>query len=227
MSATSDSSKETLTITDNRTGKQYELPIKDGTIRAMDLRQIKTDDDEDFGLMTYDPAFMNTASCKSTITYIDGDRGVLEYRGYPIEQLAEQSSYLEVAYLLLHGELPTEEQLEAVDVEHHAPHLHQREHQARCSTASTTTRTRWGCSRRWSPRSRPSTPKSKNIRDEECRRKQIHRLIAKVPTIAAFAYRHRVGLPILVPRQRPLLRGQLPQHDVQDDGAEVPAQPRA
>ena len=95
MSATSDtSSKETLTITDNRTGKQYEVPIKDGTIRAMDLRQIKTDGAEDFGLMTYDPAFMNTASCKSTITYIDGDRGVLEYRGYPIEQLAEQSSYV-------------------------------------------------------------------------------------------------------------------------------------
>ena len=103
-------SKETLTITDNRTGKQYEVPVKDGTIRAMDLRQIKTGD-EDFGLMTYDPAFMNTASCKSTITYIDGDRGILEYRGYPIEQLAEESNYLEVAYLLLHGELPTAEQL--------------------------------------------------------------------------------------------------------------------
>ncbi len=122
MSATSDdSSNETLTITDNRTGKQYELPITDGTIRAMDLRQIKTEDAEDFGLMTYDPAFMNTASCKSTITYIDGDRGVLEYRGYPIEQLAEQSSYLEVAYLLLHGELPTEEELRqwTWDITHH------------------------------------------------------------------------------------------------------------
>src|SRR2546423_1816438 len=103
--------KDSLTITDNRTGKQYEIAVKDGTIRAMDLRQIKTGD-EDFGLMTYDPAFMNTASCKSTITYIDGDRGVLEYRGYPIEQLAEKSNYLEVAYLLLHGELPTAEQLE-------------------------------------------------------------------------------------------------------------------
>src|ERR687883_981385 len=112
MSATSDnSSKETLTITDNRTGKTYEVPIKDGTVRAMDLRQIRTDDAEDFGLMTYDPAFMNTASCKSTITYIDGDRGILEYRGYPIEQLAEQSTYLEVAYLLLKGELPNEQQL--------------------------------------------------------------------------------------------------------------------
>src|SRR5215216_534114 len=103
-------SEDSLTITDNRTGKQYQLPIQDGTIRAMDLRQIKVSD-EDFGMMTYDPAFMNTASCRSRITFIDGDKGVLEYRGYPIDQLAEKSSYLEVAYLLLHGELPTGEQL--------------------------------------------------------------------------------------------------------------------
>src|SRR6266513_2846537 len=103
-------SADTLTITDNRTGKQYEVPINDGTIKAMDLRQIKVEAD-DFGLMTYDPAFMNTASCKSRITYIDGDKGILEYRGYPIDQLAEKSTYLEVAYLLLHGELPTEAQL--------------------------------------------------------------------------------------------------------------------
>src|SRR2546423_9294311 len=101
---------DTLTITDNRTGKQYEIPIEDDTIRAMDLRKIKIADD-DFGLMTYDPAFMNTASCKSRITFIDGDKGILRYRGYPIEQLAEQSTYLEVAYLLLHGELPNAEQL--------------------------------------------------------------------------------------------------------------------
>ena len=199
MSATSDtSSKETLTITDNRTGKQYELPIKDGTIRAMDLRQIKTEDAEDFGLMTYDPAFMNTASCKSTITYIDGDRGVLEYRGYPIEQLAEQSSYLEVAYLLLHGELPNQEQLRqwTWDVTHHTfinenikkvlDGFHHSAHpmgmfEAMVAALST------------------FYPESKNIRDEQCRRKQIHRLIAKVPTIAAFAYRHRVGLPISYP----------------------------
>src|SRR3569832_523133 len=122
MSATSDnSSKETLSITDNRTGKQYEVPVKDGTIRAMDLRQILFDDAEDFGLMTYDPAFMNTASCKSTITYIDGDSGVLEYRGYPIDQLAELSSYLEVAYLLLHGEQPTAEEMKqwTWDITHH------------------------------------------------------------------------------------------------------------
>ena len=104
-------SGNSLTVTDNRTGKQYEIPIEHGTIKAMDLRQIKASDD-DFGLMTYDPAFMNTASCKSTITFIDGDKGILEYRGYPIDQLAEKSSYLEVAYLLLKGELPTTDELQ-------------------------------------------------------------------------------------------------------------------
>ena len=101
---------DTLSIVDNRTGKKYELPIQDGTIRAMDLRQIKAGAD-DFGLMTYDPAFMNTANCRSSITYIDGDKGILLYRGYPIEQLAEHSTYLETAYLLLFGELPTDAQL--------------------------------------------------------------------------------------------------------------------
>src|SRR5215218_2805244 len=103
---------QTLSVTDNRTGKTYELEISDGTVRATDLRQIKVSED-DFGLMTYNPAFMNTASCRSSITYIDGDKGILEYRGYPIEQLAESSSYLEVAYLLIHGELPTQPQLDA------------------------------------------------------------------------------------------------------------------
>src|ERR687894_744617 len=102
---------ETLSVTDNRTGKSYEIPIEDGTIRAPALREIKVDED-DFGLMTYDPAYMNTASCRSAITFLDGDAGVLEYRGYPIEQLAEQSTYLEVAYLLIHGELPTQAQLD-------------------------------------------------------------------------------------------------------------------
>jgi len=102
---------DTLTIIDNRTGKTYEVPIKDGTIRALDLRQIKANDD-DFGVMTYDPAFMNTAACRSAITYIDGDKGILEYRGFPIEQLAEHSTYLETAYLLLNGELPTKSELE-------------------------------------------------------------------------------------------------------------------
>src|SRR5437868_14413482 len=102
---------DTLSITDNRTGKKYDVTVQDGTIRAMDLRQIKTGAD-DFGLMTYDPAFMNTANCKSAITYIDGDKGILLYRGYPIEQLAEESTFLEVAYLLLNGELPTPKELE-------------------------------------------------------------------------------------------------------------------
>src|SRR4051812_25689372 len=102
---------DTLTVTDNRTGKTYEIEVTDGTVRAMDFRQIKVDDD-DFGLMTYDPAFTNTASTRSTITFIDGDAGILEYRGYPIEQLAEQSTYLEVAYLLIHGELPTQAELD-------------------------------------------------------------------------------------------------------------------
>jgi citrate synthase len=193
MSAT----KDTLTITDNRTGKQYELPIKDGAIRAMDLRQITTGE-EDFGMMTYDPAFMNTASCKSAITYIDGDRGVLEYRGYPIEQLAEQSNYLEVAYLLLHGELPTTEQLKdwTWNITHHTfinenikkvlDGFHYNAHpmgmfEAMVAALST------------------FYPESKNIRDEACRRKQIYRLIAKAPTIAAFAYRHLTGLPYSYP----------------------------
>src|SRR5512145_3290906 len=102
---------DTLTITDNRTGQQYEIPIQDGTIRAMDLRKIKAAPD-DFGMMTYDPAFMNTASCRSRITFIDGDKGILLYRGYPIEQLAEHSDFLETSYLILFGELPTEPQLD-------------------------------------------------------------------------------------------------------------------
>src|SRR2546422_268980 len=102
---------ESLTVTDNRTGETYEIPITDGTVRALDLRQIKASDD-DFGLMTYDPGFTNTASTRSSITYLDGEAGKLEYRGYPIEQLAEHSTYLEVAYLLIHGELPTQVQLD-------------------------------------------------------------------------------------------------------------------
>ena len=119
---------DTLTITDNRTGKQYEIPIQDGTIRAMDLRQIKVTPDE-FGMMTYDPAFMNTAACRSRITFIDGDKGILLYRGYPIEQLAEQSDFLETAYLILFGELPTTAAARPVDARHHASHDAPREHQ--------------------------------------------------------------------------------------------------
>lgn len=190
-------SSETLTITDNRTGKQYDLPIENGTIKAMDLRQIKTSD-EDFGLMTYDPAFMNTASCKSRITFIDGDKGILEYRGYPIDQLAEQSGYLEVAYLLLHGELPDETQLRewTWNITHHTfinesikkviDGFHYNAHpmgmfEATLGALST------------------FYPDAKDIFNPECRRKQIHRLIAKVPTIAAFAFRHRIGMQYSYP----------------------------
>jgi len=190
-------SSNTLSITDNRTGKQFEIPIENGTIKAMDLRQIKVDDD-DFGLMTYDPAFMNTASCKSRITFIDGDKGILEYRGYPIDQLAEQSSYLEVAYLLLHGELPSAEELKTWtrNITYHTfinenikkvmDGFHYNAHpmgmfEATLGALST------------------FYPDAKDIFDTESRRKQIYRLIAKVPTIAAFAYRHRIGMQYAYP----------------------------
>ncbi|MGI8732358.1 MAG: citrate synthase [Pyrinomonadaceae bacterium] len=190
-------SADTLTVTDNRTGKQYELPIENGTIKAMDLRQIKSAPD-DFGLMTYDPAFMNTASCKSRITFIDGDKGILEYRGYPIDQLAEQSTYLEVAYLLLHGELPTAEQLKdwTWNITYHTfinesikkviDGFHYNAHpmgmfEATLGALST------------------FYPDAKEIFNVELRRKQIYRLIAKVPTIAAFAFRHRIGMQYSYP----------------------------
>ena len=190
-------STDTLTITDNRTGKQYELPIENETIRAIDLRQIKVADD-DFGLMTYDPAFMNTASCKSRITFIDGDKGILRYRGYPIEQLAEKSSYLEVAFLILHGELPTQLQLEewTRNITYHTfinenikkvlDGFHYNAHpmgmfESMVSALST------------------FYPDAKDIFDTESRRKQIYRLIAKVPTIAAFAFRHSIGMKYAYP----------------------------
>jgi citrate synthase len=190
-------SEDSLTITDNRTGKQYQLPIQDGTIKAMDLRQIKVSDD-DFGLMTYDPAFMNTASCKSRITFIDGDKGILEYRGYPIEQLAEKSTYLEVAYLLLNGELPTAPQLEGwtKNITYHTfinenikkviDGFHYNAHpmgmfEATLGALST------------------FYPDAKDIFNVELRCKQIYRLIAKVPTIAAFAFRHRIGMQYSYP----------------------------
>ena len=190
-------SENSLTITDNRTGKQYQVAIENGTIKAMDLRQIKVSD-SDFGLMTYDPAFMNTASCKSRITFIDGDKGVLEYRGYPIDQLAEKSTYLEVAYLLLHGELPTESQLaewtnnityhtfinesikKVIDGFHYNAHP-MGMFEATLGALST------------------FYPDAKDIFNVESRWKQIYRLIAKVPTIAAFAYRHRIGMQYAYP----------------------------
>ncbi|HYY58205.1 MAG TPA: citrate synthase [Pyrinomonadaceae bacterium] len=190
-------STSTLTITDNRTGKRYEIPVESDTIRAMDLRQIKVSD-EDFGLMTYDPAFMNTASCKSSITFIDGDRGILRYRGYPIEQLAEQSTYLEVAYLLLYGELPTPAELKewVWQITHHT-FIHESikkvmdGFQYDAHPMGMLVGTMGALSTFY--------PEAKNIFDEDCRRKQIERLIAKVATIAAFSYRHRKGLPYAYP----------------------------
>ena len=189
--------QDTLTITDNRTGQSYTLPVENGTIRAMDLRKIKTGAD-DFGLMTYDPAFMNTASCKSAITYIDGDKGILRYRGYPIEVLAENCTYLEVAYLLLFGELPNQSELKGWvhDITHHTM-LHE-----------TTKKFMEGFRDNAHPMAMlVSTvaalstvyPDAKNIFDPESRLLQIKRLIGKVPSIAAFSYRHLVGFPYIYP----------------------------
>ncbi len=188
---------ETLTITDNRTNRTYTVPINHGTVRAMDLRQIKTDS-EDFGLMTYDPAFMNTASCQSSITYLDGDKGILRYRGYPIEQLAENCTFLEVAYLLLNGELPNVEELETWQTEimrHSMIHENVKKfmdgfnHDAHPMGVLLSTVAALST----------FYPDSRNIRDPKCRRKQIVRLVAKMPTLAAYAYRHRLGLPYIYP----------------------------
>ncbi|MGV3516459.1 citrate synthase [Luteitalea sp.] len=182
---------DTLTITDNRTGKQYEVPITDGTIKAMDLRKIKASE-EDFGLMTYDPAFTNTASCRSAITYIDGDKGELEYRGYPIEQLAEKSTYLEVAYLLMFGELPTPTQLhdwEQGIVKHTLLHENikhlMRGFRYDAHPMGIFLSTVGALSTFY--------PDAKKVHDPEMRLKHIKRLIAKTPTIAAYAYRHTTG----------------------------------
>jgi citrate synthase len=189
--------KETLTITDNRTGKTYEVPIEHGAIRALDLRQIKTTP-EDFGLMSYDPGFLNTASCKSTITFIDGDRGVLEYRGYPIEQLAEKSTYLETAYLVLYGELPNRSQLEewTYQITHHTI---LNENTKKLMDGFRYDAHPMGMFISTVAALSTFYPESKNIFDEQVRRKQIYRLIAKVPTIAAFSYRHNTGMPYAYP----------------------------
>jgi citrate synthase len=188
---------DTLTITDNRTGKTYEIPIANGTIKASDLRQIKTDAN-DFGLMSYDPAFLNTAATKSTITYLDGDAGILRYRGYPIEQLAEKSTYLETAYLILFGELPNREQLNAwtYDIIHHT-FLHENlKH-----LMETFRYDAHPMGMFISTVAALSTfyPEANHISDPENRLLQIKRLIAKVPTIAAFSYRHSQGLPYVYP----------------------------
>jgi len=189
--------KDSLSVVDNRTGKSYEIPIQDGTVRAADLRQIKASVD-DFGLMAYDPAFMNTAACRSAITYIDGDNGILRYRGYPIEQLAEQSTFLETAYLLLNGELPSAAELDAwvyqitrhtiihenikkfIDGFHHDAHP-----MGMFVSAVAALSTFY--------------PEAKRIFEEKSRYAQIVRLIAKTPTLAGFAHRHSVGMPYAYP----------------------------
>src|SRR3954463_1276847 len=188
---------DTLTVTDNRTGQTYEIEITDGTVRAMDFRQIKVDDD-DFGLMTYDPAYMNTASCRSAITYIDGDAGILEYRGYPIEQLAEQSTYLEVAYLLVHGELPSQRQL---DEWTHEITIHTFVHENVKSFMQGFRYDAHPMGMLLASVGALSTfyPDAAQIKDEEIRYLQIIRLIAKMPTLAAFAYRHNMGQPYVYP----------------------------
>ena len=189
--------ENTITITDNRTGQTYTLPVENGTIRAMDLRKIKTGAD-DFGLMTYDPAFMNTASCRSAITFIDGDKGILRYRGYPIEVLAEHCTFLEVAYLILFGELPTASELKewVYEITHHTM-LHE-----------TTRKFMEGFRHDAHPMAMfVSTvaalsgvyPDSRNVHDPATRLHQIKRLIGKVPSIAAMSYRHSVGFPYVYP----------------------------
>jgi len=188
---------ESLTVTDNRTGKTYELPIDDGTVRAMDLRQIKVTEDE-FGMMAYDPAFTNTAACRSAITYIDGDAGILEHRGYSIEQLCEKSTFLEVAYLLIFGELPTGPQLDrwVFDITHHTfvhedlKHLFEGfrydAHPMGMLLSGVGALSTF-------------YPDAKQINDPEERYMAAVRLIAKVPTLAAFSYRHNMGFPYAYP----------------------------
>jgi citrate synthase len=188
---------DTLSITDNRTGKQYELPIQDGTVRAMDLRQIKAAP-EDFGLMTYDPAFMNTANCRSAITYIDGDKGILLYRGYPIEQLAEESDYLETAYLILFGELPSPAQQRSWtrDITFHTM-LH--ENIKKFMEGFRYDAHPMGIFLSTVGALSTLNPDAKNIFDKDSRLLQTQRLIAKVPSIAAYAYRHIIGRPYNAP----------------------------
>jgi citrate synthase len=189
--------EDTLSITDNRTGEQYEVEITDGTIKTMDLRQIKVSDD-DFGLMGYDPAFTNTASCRSAITYIDGEAGILQHRGIPIEQLCEKSTYLEVAYLLIFGELPTAPQLErwTHDITHHTF-----VHEDIKNLFETFRYDAHPMGMLLSGVGALSTfyPGAKEIDDEEERYMAAVRLIAKMPTLAAFAYRHNLGLPYVYP----------------------------
>jgi citrate synthase len=188
---------DTLTITDNRTGRTYELPIENDTIRAMDLRKIKVADD-DFGMMTYDPAFMNTASCRSRITFIDGDKGILEYRGYPIEQLAEHSDFLETAYLILFGELPSSSKLAEWS---HSVTMHTMLHENIKKFLEGFRYDAHPMGMFLSAVGALSTfyPDAKDIFNVESRRLQTIRLIAKVPSIAAYAFRHTIGRPYVLP----------------------------
>lgn len=189
--------KNSLSITDNRTGKSYELPIENGSIRALDLRQIKESSD-DFGLMAYDPGFSNTASVKSKVSLVDGEKGILMYRGYPIEQLAEQSTFLEVAYLLVFGELPTRDEFDqwSHEITNHT-FLH--ENVKKLMEGFRYDAHPMGVFVSTVAAMSTFYPDSKNLDDAECRIHQIQRLIAKTPTIAAFAYRHRIGLPYMYP----------------------------
>ena len=189
--------RNTLSITDNRTGRQYEIPVKNDTIRAIDLRQIKVND-ADFGMLSYDPAFTNTASCISKITFIDGDKGILRYRGYAIEELAEKSTYMETSYLLLHGELPTQSQLASwVDqITHHTfihesikkflDGFHYDAHPMGMMISTVAALSTF-------------YPEAKDIFNADSRRKQTYRLMGKMPTLAAFAYRHSLGMPYAYP----------------------------
>ena len=187
---------ETLTITDNRTGKQYEIAIKNGAIKATDLFQIKLNEDD--GIVSYDPGFMNTASCQSRITYIDGDKGILRYRGYPIEQIAERSTYLETAYLILYGELPSQSQLE--DWTRHVT-IHSIVHENIRKLIDRFHYDAHPMGMLVSAAGALSTfyPSAKKIFDPQSRKDQTYRLIGKMPTLAAFAYRHSLGLPYVYP----------------------------
>jgi citrate synthase len=187
---------DTLTIIDNRTGKKYEIPVQNGAIKATDLFQIKVSDDD--GLVSYDPGFMNTASCQSKITYIDGDKGIVRYRGYPIEQLAEQSTYLETAYLILYGELPGKSELAEwtgnitvhsiihENIKKHIDGFHHDAHPMGILVSTVAALSTF-------------YPDAKKIFDTKSRREQTYRLISKMPTLAAFAYRHSLGLPYSYP----------------------------
>jgi citrate synthase len=189
--------QDTLSVTDNRTGESYEIEIKDGTVKAMDFRQMKVDED-DFGLMTYDPAFTNTANCRSEITYIDGEAGILQHRGYSIEELCEKSTYLEVAYLLVHGELPTSDQLEKWT---HDITIHTFVHENIKEFLQGFRHDAHPMGMLLSTVGALSTfyPEAKGIKDENERYWAVVRLIAKMPTLAAFSYRHSLGLPYNYP----------------------------